>query len=108
MTTNTIERIKSEINADKVVIFMKGTPDSPQCGFSARTVEIFKGLGYPFHSVDILANPDIRAMLPEISNWPTFPQVFVGGKLVGGCDIVTEMHERGELKPLIEGVIKKK
>ena len=108
MTTNTIERIKSEINADKIVIFMKGTPDSPQCGFSARTVEIFKGLGYPFHSVDILAHPDIRAMLPEISNWPTFPQVFVGGKLVGGCDIVTEMHERGELKPLIEGVIKKK
>lgn len=105
--TNTIDRIKTEINADKVVIFMKGTPDSPQCGFSARTVEIFKGLGYPFHSVDILANPDIRAMLPQVSNWPTFPQIFIKGELVGGCDIVTEMNDRGELKPLLEDAFKK-
>lgn len=104
---NTIERIQSEIKADKVVLFIKGTPASPQCGFSARTVEIFKGLGYPFHSVDILANPDIRAMLPQVSNWPTFPQVFVDGKLVGGCDIVNEMNERGELKSLLEEAFKK-
>ena len=107
MSGNTIERIKSEINADKVVIFMKGTPDSPQCGFSARAIEILKNQGHSFHSVDILANPDIRAMLPQISNWPTFPQIFVGGKLVGGCDILSEMDERGELKTLIEETFKK-
>ena len=105
--TNTIEKIKSEINADKVVIFMKGTPESPQCGFSARAVEILGSTGRPFHAVDILANPDIRAMLPEVSNWPTFPQIFVDGKLIGGCDILSEMHERGELKPLIEEAFKK-
>ena len=104
--SNINERIQSEINADKVVIFMKGTADSPQCGFSARTVEIFKSLGYPFYTVDILANPDIRAMLPQISNWPTFPQVFIKGKLIGGCDIVAEMQERGELKPLLEEAFK--
>ena len=103
MTTNTIDRIKSEINAGKVVIFMKGTPDSPQCGFSARAVEILKEQNQPFHSVDILANPDIRAMLPQVSNWPTFPQIFVDGKLIGGCDILTEMNERGELKTLFQG-----
>lgn len=104
--SNIIEKIKSEISADKIVIFMKGTPDSPQCGFSARTVEIFKTLGYSFRAVDILANPEIRAMLPEVSNWPTFPQIFVKGKLVGGCDIVAEMQERGELKTLLEEAFK--
>ena len=104
--SNITEKIQSEINADKIVIFMKGTPDSPQCGFSARTVEIFKSFGHPFHAVDILSNPDIRAMLPQISNWPTFPQVFIKGKLIGGCDIVTEMHEKGELKPLVEEAFK--
>ncbi len=104
---NTIEKIQNELNTDKVVIFIKGTPDSPQCGFSARTVEIFKGLGYPFHTVDILANPDIRATLPQISHWPTFPQVFVQGKLVGGCDIVTEMFQAGELQSLLKETFKK-
>lgn len=102
----TIEKIQQEINSDKIVIFMKGTADSPQCGFSARTVEIFKSLGAPFRTVDILANPDIRATLPQISNWPTFPQVFIQGKLIGGCDIVSEMHERGELKPLVDEALK--
>lgn len=102
----TIEKIQQEISADKIVIFMKGTADFPQCGFSARTVDIFKSLGVPFHTVDILANPDIRATLPQISNWPTFPQVFIQGKLIGGCDIVSEMHERGELKPLVDEALK--
>lgn len=107
MTTNTMERIKAEINADKIVIFMKGTPVSPQCGFSARAVEVLREYDRPFHTVDILANPDIRAMLPEVSNWPTFPQIFVNGKLVGGCDILTEMHEQGELKKLIDEAFQK-
>jgi len=106
MTENPLERIKSEIASDKIVIFLKGTPEFPQCGFSARTVEIFQSLGVPFHTVDILANPDIRSTLPEYSHWPTFPQVFIQGKLIGGCDIVSEMHERGELKPLIEQALK--
>lgn len=99
---NTVERIQKELKADKIVIFMKGTPEAPQCGFSARSVEILQSLGRPFHAVDILANPDVRATLPQISNWPTFPQIFIDGKLVGGCDILSEMHEHGELKPLVE------
>lgn len=106
MANNVIERIQQEINADKVVIFMKGTPDSPQCGFSARSVQILQSLGHPFHAVDILANPEIRAMLPQVSNWPTFPQIFVQGKLVGGCDIISEMNEQGELKPLVDEAFK--
>ena len=104
--SNVNERIQSELNAGKVVIFMKGTPESPQCGFSAHAVGILRKLGRPFHSVDILANPDIRALLPQISNWPTFPQVFVDGKLIGGSDILSEMDERGELKPLVEEAFK--
>ena len=104
---NTIEKIQNEIKADKIVVFMKGTPESPQCGFSARTVEIFKSLGHPFHTVDILANPDIRATLPQVSHWPTFPQVFVEGKLIGGCDIVSEMYEQGELQSLLKETFKK-
>lgn len=71
------------------------------CGFSAATMELFKELGVPFHSVDILANSDIRAKLPEYSSWPTFPQVFIDGKLVGGCDIVHEMRDSGELQKLL-------
>ncbi len=104
--TDSVERIKKEIQADKVVVFMKGTPQAPQCGFSAKTVEILRRVGKPFHAVDILANPDIRETLPQISNWPTFPQVFVKGQLVGGCDIVTEMFESGELTTLIEEAFK--
>ena len=96
-----IDKIQKEIGSHKVVLFVKGTPAAPQCGFSAATMELFKQMGVAFHSVDILANPEIRATLPQISKWPTFPQVFVDGKLVGGCDIVHEMHESGELQKLL-------
>ncbi len=103
MATNpVVERIEKEINSHKIVIFVKGTPEAPQCGFSKATVELFRKLGAEFHSVDILANPEIRSGLPEYSKWPTFPQVFVNGKLIGGCDIVHEMHENGELEPLLK------
>ena len=102
MSNPTIERIEKEIKSHKVVLFVKGTPQAPQCGFSAATMELFKKLKTPFHTVDILANPDIRATLPEYSKWPTFPQVFIDGKLIGGCDIVHEMHENGELEPLLK------
>ncbi len=101
MANATIERIEKEINSHKVVIFVKGTPEAPQCGFSAATMEIFDELGVPFHTVDILASPDIRMALPEYSKWPTFPQVFIDGNLIGGCDIVREMVESGELQKIL-------
>ena len=98
----TIEKIKKEIASNKVVLFVKGTPQAPQCGFSAATIELFTKMKIPFHSVDILANPEFRTTLPEYSKWPTFPQVFIDGKLVGGCDIVHEMYESGELQELLK------
>jgi monothiol glutaredoxin len=97
-----LEKIKSEIGSNKVVLFMKGTPQSPQCGFSAATVQILNAFNRPFKGIDILANPDIRATLPQYSNWPTFPQLFINGKLVGGCDIVQELKDSGELKQLLD------
>lgn len=102
MADATVDRIEKEIHAKKVVLFVKGTPQAPQCGFSAATMELFRKMGQTFHSVDILTDPDIRAALPSYSNWPTFPQVFINGKLVGGCDIVHEMYESGELQELLK------
>ena len=102
MSNPTIDKIEKTIKADKVVLFVKGTPQAPLCGFSAATMELFKKLNIPFHFVDILANPDIRATLPEYSQWPTFPQVFISGKLIGGSDIVHEMYENGELQELLK------
>ena len=84
MADATVERIEKEIKSHKVVLFVKGTPQAPQCGFSAATMELFNKLKVPFHSVDVIANPDLRRGLPEYSKWPTFPQVFINGKLVGG------------------------
>ncbi|MBI2094922.1 MAG: Grx4 family monothiol glutaredoxin [Candidatus Omnitrophica bacterium] len=101
MENPTTERIEKEIKSHKVVLFVKGTPEAPQCGFSASTMELFRKLDVPFHTVDVIANPDIRRTLPQISNWPTFPQVFIDGKLVGGCDLVHEMHENGQLRELL-------
>ena len=89
--------IKEAIAENEVILFMKGTPDAPRCGFSARTVATLEALGTPFAAVDILPDPRIRQELSGLSNWPTIPQLFVRGELVGGCDIVTEMYESGEL-----------
>jgi monothiol glutaredoxin len=91
------EAIQEAIGEHEVLLFMKGTPEAPACGFSARTVAALEALGAPFAAVDILPDPRIRAELSGISNWPTIPQLFVRGELVGGCDIVTEMYETGEL-----------
>ena len=102
MANSTIEKIEKEIRSSKVVLFVKGTPQAPQCGFSAATMELFTKMKVPFHAVDILANPEFRATLPEYSKWPTFPQVFINGKLIGGCDIVHELHESGELQNLLK------
>jgi monothiol glutaredoxin len=91
------DAIQSAISENSVILFMKGTPEAPACGFSARTVAILQSLDVPFAAVDILPDPRIRQELTAISNWPTIPQLFAGGELVGGCDIVTEMYESGEL-----------
>jgi len=95
------ERIKSQINAQPVVLFMKGTPDFPQCGFSAQTVAALKAVGTKFHAVNIFEDPELRDALKKFSNWPTYPQLYVNGELVGGCDIVLDMHRSGELKKLL-------
>jgi monothiol glutaredoxin len=89
--------IEQAITDNDTILFMKGTPDEPRCGFSARTVAMLEQLGAPFAAVDILPDPRIRAELSAISNWPTIPQLFHKGGLIGGCDIVTEMFESGEL-----------
>ncbi|HET7922604.1 MAG TPA: Grx4 family monothiol glutaredoxin [Gammaproteobacteria bacterium] len=96
------ERIKEQIAGNPVLLYMKGTPDFPQCGFSARTSQVLKALGVEFGHVNVLADPEIRANLPKFSNWPTFPQLFVKGELVGGCDITMEMAESGELLQLLD------
>jgi monothiol glutaredoxin len=97
-TTQIREAIQSAISENPVILFMKGTPDQPMCGFSARTVAILQSVGTPFAAVNILPDPRIRQELSTLSNWPTIPQLFIDGEFVGGCDIVTEMYESGELQ----------
>ena len=95
------DAIAGAINDHEVILFMKGTPDAPACGFSARTVAALQALGTPFAAVDVLPDPRIRQELSALSNWPTIPQLFVKGELIGGCDIVTEMYESGELAAVL-------
>lgn len=97
-----VETIKEQIKSNPILLYMKGNPHAPQCGFSAQTVQMLMSCNERFAYVDILANPEIRQTLPGIANWPTFPQLWVDGELVGGCDIITEMHASGELQPLIK------
>ena len=99
------EKLKQQIKENPILIYMKGTPYEPRCGFSAKTVQILIDCGAQFAFVDILENQEVRAALPSVSDWPTFPQVFVSGELVGGCDIVTQMHESGELKKIIDEAV---
>src|SRR5208282_1957635 len=96
------ERIESAIRGNKVMIFMKGTRTFPQCGFSAATVQIFEQLGVAFATADVLSDPELRDEIKRYSNWPTIPQVYINGKFVGGCDIVRELYENGELEPLVK------
>jgi len=102
--TDILETIKKQIEENPIIIYMKGSPDQPQCGFSARAVQSLMSCGKRFAYVDILANPDIRTNLPKYANWPTFPQLWVKGELVGGCDIITEMEANGELLEVISKV----
>ena len=96
-----VETIREQITANPVLLYMKGSPDQPQCGFSAQVTQVLMACGERFAYIDILTNPEIRSHLPEVSEWPTFPQLFIAGELVGGCDIVVEMYESGELQPMI-------
>ena len=95
-----VDRIKSEVDESPVVLFMKGTPVFPQCGFSAAVVQVLNAMGVKFNSVDVLTDPEVRQGIKEFSNWPTIPQLYVKGEFVGGCDIVREMFETGELSEL--------
>jgi monothiol glutaredoxin len=101
------DRIKQDVTSNPVVLYMKGTPVFPQCGFSAAVVQILSELGVKFKGIDVLADPEIRQGIKEFSSWPTIPQLYVKGEFVGGCDIIREMAETGELKQLLEtnGVI---
>ncbi len=96
------DRIKEHIQSNPVVLFMKGTPQMPMCGFSSRTTEALKQCGREFAYVNVIQDSEIREALPSYSDWPTFPQLYVQGELVGGCDIVMELHETGELAKLVE------
>ncbi len=102
MSDATLSTIREQIAAHPIILYMKGSPQAPQCGFSAQTVQCLMACGERFAYVDVLSNPDIRATLPQVANWPTFPQLYVDGELVGGCDIVTEMYESGELEPIVK------
>lgn len=97
----TIEKIKQQISENKILLYMKGTPSAPKCGFSARAAQCINACGVAFGYVDVLENPDIRQALPIYANWPTFPQLYVKGTLIGGSDIIAEMYEQGELEPLL-------
>jgi monothiol glutaredoxin len=99
-----MDRIKQMVERNPVVLFMKGTPQFPMCGFSMRATRVLKECGAKFAHVNVLEDPEIRASLPHFSNWPTFPQVFIAGELIGGCDITEELHASGELKKMIDGL----
>lgn len=98
---DTLELIKQQITDNKVILYMKGTPQQPMCGFSARAVQTLMACGTQFAHVDVLTNPEIRSTLPQYANWPTFPQLYINGELIGGCDIMSELYQSNELQQLL-------
>lgn len=102
-----LERIKEQVENNPVVIYMKGTPDLPRCGFSQRASQALAATGFPFAFVNVLEDPEIFDNLPRYADWPTFPQIYIGGELIGGCDITLELYQNGELKQLVETAISK-
>ncbi len=98
---NIQDRIKQQIASDKIVLYMKGTPDFPQCGFSAKSVQLLSATGAKFTAVNVLEDPEIRQGIKEYSNWPTIPQLYIDGQFIGGCDIMTELFQKGELQKLV-------
>jgi len=103
MDTDTVEVIKNQLSSNKIVLYMKGAPNAPQCGFSAKASQALMACGEKFAYVDILSNPEIRETLKTYSNWPTFPQLYIDGELIGGCDIISELYDKGELQDLVKG-----
>lgn len=101
---NVTERIKDQIENNPVILYMKGSPDFPQCGFSAQTVQVLDACHAKYASINILEDPELREALKEYSNWPTYPQLYIGGELVGGCDIVTGLYQQGELPKMLAAV----
>ncbi len=97
-----LERIDQQVKQNPIVIYMKGTPQMPMCGFSSRAVQALQACGVEFAYVNVLADPEIFQNLPRYANWPTFPQIYVNGELIGGCDITLELFQKGELKPMLE------
>lgn len=98
----TLDTIKQQIANNSVILYMKGTPQFPMCGFSARVVQVLKNLKTKFSYVNILEHPDIRSELPKYAQWPTFPQLYINGELIGGCDIVMDLQEKNELLPMLQ------
>ncbi len=96
------DQIRDQLQSASVVLYMKGTPQMPQCGFSAKAVQLLNACGTRFATFNILENPDLRQGLKDFSNWPTFPQLYINGELVGGCDIMVELHQKGELQKLVD------
>jgi monothiol glutaredoxin len=99
---DTLERIKQTVHDHSIVLFMKGTPQFPMCGFSSRASQALKACGAEFATINVLEDPEVRANLPRYSNWPTFPQLFINGELIGGCDITLELYESGELARMVK------
>lgn len=95
------QKIEEQVKNNKIIIYMKGNPDFPQCGFSARAVQVLRTLNKPFAAIDVLSDDPLWTALEEYTNWPTVPQIFINGEFVGGCDIVTELYERGELEKMV-------
>ncbi len=102
-----LDRIKEQVENNPVVIYMKGTPQMPQCGFSSRTAQALQACNIKFGYINVLEDPEVFQNLPRYANWPTFPQVYVEGELIGGCDITLELYEKGELKPMLEKAMEK-
>ncbi|MBI4228459.1 MAG: Grx4 family monothiol glutaredoxin [Deltaproteobacteria bacterium] len=105
MSEDIMKKIQYQIEQNKIILYMKGTREVPQCGFSARVVQIIDSYDVPFETVDVLADPEIRQGIKEYSNWPTIPQLYIKGKFIGGCDICMEMDERGDLEPLLREAV---
>ena len=101
----TLEKIKQQIADNAIILYMKGSPSLPQCGFSMRATQALDACGEEFAFVDVLANPDVRETLPQVADWPTFPQLFINGELVGGSDIIAELHETGELAKMVKTAV---
>ncbi len=101
MADDVLTQIDQHVKETPILIFMKGNPQFPMCGFSAATIQIFDSLGVPYQTVDVLQDPGVRDGIKRYSNWPTIPQVYVKGEFVGGCDIIQEMHQSGELEPIV-------